>query len=48
MDSVTTLRELKERAARERLEELTERSVQIFEEEDEQYIDNETATERST
>ena len=48
MDSVTTLRELKERAARERLEELNERSVQIFEEEEEQYIDNETATERST
>ena len=48
MNSVTTLRELKERAARERLEELTERSVQIFEEEEEQYIDNETATERST
>ena len=48
MDSVTTLRKLKERAARERLEELTERSVQIFEEEEEQYIDNETATERST
>ena len=48
MDSVTTLRELKEGAARERLEELTETSVQIFEEEEEQYIDNETATERST
>ena len=43
MDSVTTLRELKERAARERLEELTERSVQIFEGEEEQYIDNEAA-----
>ena len=43
MDSVATLRDLKERAARERLEELTERSVQIFEEEGEQSIDNETA-----
>ena len=43
MDSVATLRELKERAARERLEELTERSVQIFEGEEEQSIDNEAA-----
>ena len=41
MDSVATLRELKERAARDRLEELTEKSVQIFEEEKEQSIDNE-------
>ena len=48
MDSVATLRELKERAARERLEELTERSVQIFEEEEEQYIDNEAAAEGGT
>ena len=40
-----TLRELKERAARERLEKLTERSVQIFEEEEEQSIDNEAAAE---
>ena len=30
-----TLRKLKERTARERLEELTEKSVQIFEEEEE-------------
>ena len=40
-----TLRELKERAARERLEKLTERSVQIFEEEEEQSIDNEAVAE---
>ena len=45
MDSVATLRELKERAARERIEELTERSVQILEEEEEQSIDNEAAEE---
>ena len=43
MDSVATLKELKERAARERLEELTEWLVQISEEEEEQYIDNEAA-----
>ena len=43
MDSVATLRELKERAARDRIEELTERSVQILEEEEEQSIDNEAA-----
>ena len=43
MDSVATLKELKERAARERLEELAERSVQIFEEEEEQSVDNEAA-----
>ena len=42
MDSVATLRELKERAARQRLEELTEWLLQISEEEEEQYIDNET------
>ena len=53
MDSVSlkaraTFRELKGRAARERLEELTERSVQIFEEEEEQSIDNEAATEGGT
>ena len=53
MDSIslkarTTLRELKERAARERLEELTERSVQIFDEEEEQSIDNEAAEEGGT
>ena len=40
-----TLRELKERAARERLEKLTERSVQISEEEEEQSTDNEAAAE---
>ena len=45
MDSVATLRELKERAARDRIEELTERSVQILEEEEEQSIDNEAAEE---
>ena len=45
MDSVATLRELKERAARDRIEELTERSVQILEEEEEQSIDNEAAAE---
>ena len=45
MDSVATLRELKERAARDRLEELTEKSVQIFEEEKEQSIDNEAPAE---
>ena len=33
------MRELKERAARERLEELTERSAQIFDDEEEQSID---------
>ena len=44
----TTLRELKERAAREKLEEMTERSVQIFEEEGEQSIDNEAAAEEGT
>ena len=48
MNSVATLREPKERAARERLEELTERSIQIFEEEEEQYIDNEAAAEGGT
>ena len=55
MDSVSlkaraTLRELKERAARERdrLEELTEMSVQIFEEEEEQSIENAAAAERGT
>ena len=48
MDSVATLRELKERAARDRLEELTEKSVQIFEEEKEQSIDNEAAVEGGT
>ena len=42
MDSVATLRELKERAARQRLEELTEWLLQISEEEEEQYTDNET------
>ena len=42
------LRELKERAAIERLEELTERSVQTFEEEEEQSIDNEAAAEEGT
>ena len=35
----------KERAARERLQELTERSVQIFVEEEEQSIDHEAAAE---
>ena len=45
MDSVATLRELKERAARDRIEELTERSVQILEEQEEQSIDNEAAEE---
>ena len=45
MNSVATLRELKERAARDRIEELTERSVQILEEEEEQSIDNEAAEE---
>ena len=45
MDSVATLRELKERAARDRIEELTEKSVQILEEEEEQSIDNEAAEE---
>ena len=45
MDSVATLRELKERAARDRIEELTESSVQIIEEEEEQSIDNEAAEE---
>ena len=40
--------ELKERAARERLQEPTERSVQIFEEEEEQFIDNEAAAEGGT
>ena len=48
MDSVATLRELKERAARDWLEELTEKSVQIFEEEKEQSIDNEAAAEGGT
>ena len=53
MDSVglkarTTLRELKGRAARDRLEEMTERSVQIFEEKEEQSIDNEAAAEEGT
>ena len=48
MNSVATLRELKKRAAKERLEELTERSIQIFEEEEEQYIDNEAAAEGGT
>ena len=43
-----TLRELKERAARKRLEELTERSVQIFEDEEEQSIGNEAAAEGGT
>ena len=43
-----TLRQLKERAARERLKELTDRSVQIFEEEEEQSIDNEAAAEGGT
>ena len=42
MDSVATLRELKERAARQRLEELIEWLLQISEEEEEQYTDNET------
>ena len=48
MDSVATLRELKERAARDRIEELTERSVQILEEQEEQSIDNEAAEEWGT
>ena len=43
-----TLRELKERAARKRLEELTERSVQIFEDKEEQSIGNEAAAEGGT
>ena len=43
-----TLRELKERAARKRLKELTERSVQIFEDEEEQSIGNEAAAEGGT
>ena len=38
----------KERAARERLQELTERSVQIFVEEEEQSIDHEAAAEGGT
>ena len=42
------LRELKERAARERLEELTKRLVQIFGEEEEQSIDNEATAEGGT
>ena len=42
------LRELKERTARERLEELTKRLVQIFGEEEEQSIDNEAAAEGGT
>ena len=48
MDSVATLRELKERAVRESLEEMTEKSVQIFEEEEEQSTDNAAAAERGT
>ena len=48
IDSVATVRELQESAARERLEELTERSVQIFEHEEEQSIDNEAAAEGDT
>ena len=48
MDSTAMLRELKEWAARERLEQLTERLVQIFEQEEEQSIDNEVAAEGST
>ena len=48
IDSVATVRELQESAARERLEELTERSVQIFEHEEEQSIDNEAAAEGGT
>ena len=46
--TASTLRELKERAATEKLEEVTERSVQIFEEEEEQSIDNEAAVEGGT
>ena len=42
------LRELKERAARERLEEVIKRLVQIFEEEEEQSNDNEAAAEGGT
>ena len=42
------LRELKERAARERLEEVSKRLVQIFEEEEEQSNDNEAAAEGGT
>ena len=48
MDSVATFRELKERAVRESLEEMTERSVQISEEEEEQSTDNEAAAEGGT
>ena len=48
IDSVATVRELQESAARERLEELTERSVQIFEHEEEQSIDIEAAAEGGT
>ena len=53
MDSVSlkaraSLREFKERAARERFEELTERSVQIFEEEEEESIDNKAVAEGGT
>ena len=42
------MRELQESAARERLAELTERSVQIFEHEEDQSIDNEAAAEGGT
>ena len=48
IDSVATVRELQKSAARERLEELTERSVQIFQHEEEQSIENEAAAEGGT
>ena len=48
IDSVATVRELQKSAARERLEELTERSVQIFQHEEEQSIDNEATAEGGT
>ena len=48
IDSVATVRELQKSAARERFEELTERSVQIFQHEEEQSIDNEAAAEGGT